>query len=600
MAKSASPAVTTTEIDLTSVVPSVQSSTGAMVGNFRWGPVDQPVLVGNEGVLAETFGNPADDTTAVDFVSAKQFLTYASTLYVTRSVTSAATNATANQDAQSTALLIKNNAAYAAAISSFGSDSPSQDTGMFLAKYPGALGNGIQVSVFPAIDGDAAAQATAFGNWTTGASAGFPSSPGTSAWAKTQNSATNDEVHVLVIDRDGKFSGTVGAILETYAYLSVAKGAKTTDGGTNYLPDVINSASEYVRFGYWDILTYKIVGTNWGQSPDLPSAGGTNFGSGTEFTPSTGNADALISLSGGVDSGALEDSDILLTNQVYADPESIVVDFLIAPGMANTVDHKAVVGDLVSIATSRKDCVVVASPSRAAVVNNADPVTATITEANAIAASSYLFMENNYIKVLDKHNGRYIFIPAASTTAGIMAASDLGQGPWFSPAGQKRGQYFGVVGLSYSATKTQRDLLYNAGINPIVNLPGRGIMLFGDKTKESRPSAFDRINVRRLFLVVERAISLAARNVMFEFNDEFTRAEFVNIIEPFLREIKGRRGITDFYVQCDVTNNTPAVVDRNELIATVFIKPARSINFITLNFVAVRTGVDFEEVVGTV
>ena len=267
--------------------------------------------------------------------------------------------------------------------------------------------------------------------------------------------------------------------------------------------------------------------------------------------------------------------------------------------MSATVDHKAVVADLLAIATARKDCVVVASPSRASVVNNADPVTATITEFSEMS-SSYLFVENNYLKVFDAQNDKYIFIPAASSTAGIMAAADLGQGPWFSPAGQKRGQYLNIVGLAYSATKVQRDLLYNAGINPVVNLPGRGIMLFGDKTKETRPSAFDRINVRRLFLIVERAISLSARNVMFEFNDEFTRAEFVNIVEPFLREIKGRRGITDFYVQCDVTNNTPEVVDRNELIATVFIKPARSINFITLNFVAVRTGVDFEEVVGTV
>jgi phage tail sheath protein FI len=211
-----------------------------------------------------------------------------------------------------------------------------------------------------------------------------------------------------------------------------------------------------------------------------------------------------------------------------------------------------------------------------------------------------LIVDNNYLKVYDKYNDQYIFIPAASSTAGLMAGTDAVAAPWFSPAGNRRGQYFGVTSIAYSANKSQRDTLYKAGVNPIVNLPGQGVILFGDKTKESRPSAFDRINVRRLFLAMERAIGAAARNVMFEFNDEFTRAEFVNIVEPFLREIQGRRGITDFRVVCDETNNTPAVIDRNEFIASVFVKPARSINYITLNFVAVRTGVDFEEVVGTV
>ena len=187
-----------------------------------------------------------------------------------------------------------------------------------------------------------------------------------------------------------------------------------------------------------------------------------------------------------------------------------------------------------------------------------------------------------------------------STTAGVMASTDLSAAAWFSPAGQRRGQYFGVASLAYTPTKAERDTLYKAGINPIVNIPGQGVLLFGDKTFLGRPSAFDRINVRRLFLVIERAIARAAKNVMFEFNDEFTRAEFVNVVEPFLREIQGRRGITDFRVVCDETNNTGAVIDRNEFIANIFIKPARSINFVTLNFVAVRTGVDFEEVVGAV
>ncbi len=217
---------------------------------------------------------------------------------------------------------------------------------------------------------------------------------------------------------------------------------------------------------------------------------------------------------------------------------------------------------------------------------------------HTFTSSSYLVVDNNYLKVYDKYNDEFINIPAASSTAGIMAATDVTAATWFSPAGPRRGQYLGVTGIAYSPNKAERDVLYRNGINPIANIPGQGLLLFGDKTKLARPSAFDRINVRRLFLTIERAISIAARNVMFEFNDEFTRAEFVGVVEPFLRDIKGRRGITDFRVICDETNNTGAVIDRNEFVATILVKPARSINFVTLNFVAVRTGVDFSEISG--
>jgi phage tail sheath protein FI len=254
---------------------------------------------------------------------------------------------------------------------------------------------------------------------------------------------------------------------------------------------------------------------------------------------------------------------------------------------------------LVATATARKDCVVVASPDRTSVVTTGTTASV-IATTDDYTSSSYLFVDNNYLKVFDKYNDQYIKIPAASSTAGLMAATDLVAAPWFSPAGQRRGNYLGVTDIILQPTKTDRDTLYKAGVNPVANIPGQGVLLFGDKTKTNRPSAFDRINVRRLFLAIERAIEIAGKNVMFEFNDEFTRAEFVNIVEPFLREVQGRRGITDFRVVCDETNNTTAVVDRNEFIASIFIKPARSINYVTLNFVAVRTGVDFEEVTGTV
>ena len=270
--------------------------------------------------------------------------------------------------------------------------------------------------------------------------------------------------------------------------------------------------------------------------------------------------------------------------------------------MGSEADQKDIIVDLESTARGlRKDCVVVASPAREHVVNVQNPqtiVTNTTTFAKTLPSSSYLIMDNNFLKVYDKYSDEYVFIPAASSTAGLMAATDGNAAPWYSPAGNRRGQYFGVSSLAYNATKSQRDSLYKAGINPVVNLPGQGVLLFGDKTKLGRPSAFDRINVRRLFLVMERAIKSAAQNVMFEFNDEFTRAEFVNIVEPFLREIKGRRGITDFRVVCDETNNTGQVIDNNQFVADIYVKPARSINYVTLSFVAVRTGVDFDEVVG--
>jgi len=321
--------------------------------------------------------------------------------------------------------------------------------------------------------------------------------------------------------------------------------------------------------------------------------------SGTAF----GNPSAAItkSLTGGVDSAALTTAEVATGFDLYQDTDTIQVDFLIAPGMANASDQATVVNDLAGIAgVTRKDCIVVTSPDRAAVVNNSTPVTSSVTTAAGFNSSSYVVVDNNYLKVYDKFNDQYVFIPAASTTAGVMAATDANAAPWFSPAGQRRGQYFGVTALAYSPTKSERDTLYKAGLNPVANIPGQGILLFGDKTFLNRPSAFDRVNVRRLFLVMERAIASAARNVMFEFNDEFTRAEFTNIVEPFLREIQGRRGITDFKVVCDSTNNGPSVIDRNEFIANIFVKPARSINYVTLNFVAVRTGVDFEEVAGTV
>lgn len=573
---SASPGITVKEIDLTGVVPSVTTTTGAFVGDFQWGPVGTPVLVDNESTLVSSFGSP-QATNAVDFLSAAAFLKYSQSLYVVREVTDAAKNGH-DSDAGSIPT-VKNAADFSLQQSALDSDGHT-----FIAKYPGTAGNSLRVELCPYQSGD-----TIFGSW--GYEAEFDAAPGTSAYASSAGGSF-DEIHVVVVDEDGELTGTPGAVLERYPFVSLATDAKTTDGSSNYWKDVINNRSEYV----WAVNANGVNDAAQSQFQEGQTASNTNFSLVTPIIKS-------FIMTDGVNSGTLTSTQYLNGFDNFESTEDIQVDFLIAPGMADSAAQATIVNDLIGTAASlRKDCVVVTSPHRGAVVGNAASsiVSDTISVANNFNASSYLIMDNNYFKVYDKYNDQYIFIPSASSTAGVMAATDAVSAPWFSPAGNRRGQYFGVTSLAYSPNKAQRDLLYKAGVNPIVNLPGQGVILFGDKTKESRPSAFDRINVRRLFLAVERSISAAARNVMFEFNDEFTRAEFVNIVEPFLREIKGRRGITDFRVVCDETNNTPAVIDRNEFVASVFIKPARSINYVTLNFVAVRTGVDFAEVVGTV
>jgi hypothetical protein len=574
---SESPSIVVKEIDLTGVVPNVQSTTGAIVGNFRWGPVRKATLVDTETTLAATFATPSS-TTAVDFLSAAYFLKYSNSLQVIREVTAAARNANAQG---ATTVVVRNKDHFDTIASSFGDDSGDVNSGAWIARYPGLLGNSLKVSICPA---GSDSSGTYFSQWTYRGN--FDGAPSTSAYASARG-GSNDECHVVVIDEDGLFTGTPNTVLERYAYVSLASDARTSDGSSNYVKDVINNGSNYIY-----LATFE------GTLDDLTNAGTTAAGR-TYSASATG--DITTSLSGAADSGSLTTSDYATGHNLFEDVDTITVDFLIAPGMTSANDQVTIVNDLVATAgTVRKDCVVVASPDRTAVVGAATPVTTSIITTDQFTRSSYLVVSNNYLKVYDKYNDQYIFIPDASSVAGIMAASDLNSAPWFSPAGQRRGAVLGVTALAYSATKTERDTLYKAGVNPVANIPGQGVLLFGDKTFLARPSAFDRINVRRLFLTMERAIAIAARNVMFEFNDEFTRAEFVNIVEPFLREIQGRRGITDFRVICDETNNTPAVVDRNEFIANIFVKPARSINYVTLNFVAVRTGVDFEEVVGTV
>jgi len=594
LSPSLSPAITIKEIDLSGVAPNVSTSVGAFVGNFRWGPVNSQTLVADESGLVRAFAAPNEDN-AVDFHSASYFLKYTNSLYIVRGNNGGTNAHSAVTKLTGDSAVVENREDWETNVSS-SVKSGSMKLGSFIAKYPGTLGNALTVSFCPAADSDGVDH---FEDWTYKGS--FDRIPTTSAYA-AENGAEKDEVHVAIIDRTGSFTGTPGSVLETFPHLSVAKGAVTPDGSPNYISDVLNTQSEYV----WNNIfaddsafgtLYNNIGQNWGQTPSVDSAIDYSTGS-SAWTDSA----SKLNLGGGTASDDLENSDIMTGFDLFDDAESIQVDFLIPPQSSADSDAVTIANYLNGIAKDRKDCVVPVSPNRNGIVgvttSNANKNA--ISFANDLSSSSYLIVDNNYLKVFDKYNDQYIYIPANSSTAGIMAATDFVAAPWFSPAGQRRGNYLAITDIAHSPNKAQRDALYKANVNPVANIPGVGIVLYGDKTHELRPSAFDIINVRRLFIGVEKSIAQAAKNILFEFNDEFTRAEFVNVVEPLLREIKGRRGITDFKVVCDETNNTPAVIDRNEFVASIFIKPARSINFVTLNFVAVRSGVDFEEVVGTV
>jgi hypothetical protein len=418
---SLSPGVTVNEIDLTGVVPNVSTSLTGMVGDFKWGPVEEITSVDNSGELASTFGTP-DATNAVDYLTVEYFLRYSRNARVVRVVDSAAENACSGDSAES--VLIKNGTQYDAIKSTFSAG--NLDVGQWIAKYPGVLGNSLGVSIFATSDSDSAGEtATAFATWDYRLQ--VDGVPGTSTWASDRN-ASNDEVHVVVIDRFGQFTGVVGGVLEVFPYVSVAPGAKTTDGSNNYIVDVINNSSQYVWFGYFDSVR-TVAGTNWGVAPD--QVAGTDYAAGVTWT----NGAATDWLENGVDSGSLGTDEYATGFALFEDKESVEIDILVAPGMSSSGNQITVVNNLVSIANSRKDLVVVTSPDRASIVS-ATPVEDTITTANGFTASNYLIVDNNYFKVFDRYNNQYVTIPAASSTAGLMAQTDFTYGPWYSPAGE--------------------------------------------------------------------------------------------------------------------------------------------------------------------
>ncbi len=666
-----SPGVHVREIDLTNVVPSVQTTIGAIAGPFEKGPVSSVQSVSSEEELLAIFGKPKGTSNAFEhWFSAANFLQYSDHLKVVR-CESAVLNAGANSG-----ILIRDEDHYEASFST------GQGThGEWAARTAGTWGNSIGVQICATADAfeqnfstnqlvngaasagaetitvdDADASGYAFNvgdlisfysdnsgtvpvdefneyevtaiNTSTNVlsirlkddpnGAGlqndiadnskmrrkwkyndlFENAPGQSQWAKDNGRGTADELHVVVYDTTGAITGydadvagqRTSSVLEVFANMSKSNVAKTAEGSSNYYPDVIFRKSNYI---YW--TDHISGGSNWGT--DTTSAY-------TDVLPIT-----IDSLTGGTDDYAVTAGELELAYDKFGDTEAHDINLVIGGKGGGAGDTAATQDTHVTMITAlvedRKDCVGFVSPYRSATVGVASSSATSARAVNNVKtafdlcpASSYMVYDSGYKYMYDKYNDVYRMVPMCGDTAGLCAYTDNVADPWFSPAGYNRGSVRGAIKLSFNPDKAARDILYKARINPVVNFPGQGVTLFGDKTALAKPSAFDRINVRRLFLVLEKAIATAAKYMLFEFNDEFTRAQFRNMVEPFLRDVQGRRGIFDFKVVCDSTNNTGEVIDRNEFIGDIYIKPARSINFITLNFIAVRTGVSFSEVGG--
>jgi hypothetical protein len=403
--------------------------------------------------------------------------------------------------------------------------------------------------------------------------ADFDSAPGTSIYGERKNVA-NDEIHIIVVDSDGKFSGERNTPIEKFAHVSTAEDAVTDDGAPNYYVTKVFNGSKYIY------VADHLTGTsNWG----TPTSSGLEYDSVNNYS---------VRLKGGTDN-APSLADIQTSYDLFSDPDEVDISLLFT-GEANAT----IANHCLDIVNARKDCVAFISPTRTDAVDAINVDNIIDYRQSLTPSTSYSVFDSGWKYQFDKYNNKYRYVPLNGDIAGLCARTDSIRDPWFSPAGFNRGQILNAIKLSFNPTKAQRDELYKNGINPVVSFPGEGIVLYGDKTMQMKPSAFDRINVRRLFIVLEKSIAIAAKYSLFEFNDAFTRAQFISMVEPFLRDVKGRRGIYDFKVICDETNNTAEVIDTNRFIGDIYIKPSRSINFIQLNFVAVRTGVDFTEIAG--
>jgi len=658
MAFQVSPGVLVTEKDLTNIVPAVSTSAGGVVVTAAKGPIGEITTISSESELVDTFGKP-NGSNFESWFTAANFLGYGNNLKVVRPITGCV-NACVSGTAviiRNTSHYLTSYSDGSGSVGSWAAREagtlgnslkvsmctnstafgPHAMSGNLVADAAAAIGDttitvddGSLMQVGDILEfGDTSVYTAAPSGYyykITGISthvltiARFNVSTGTTEtgglrhavvdnavirrhWEyyfnftnapTTTDDVSNaggslDELHIVVLDEDGAITGTTGTILETFQGLSQASDAKTSEGSSNYYVDAIYNGSNYI---YW--MDHETTLANAGSakaSQTFDQAGANAF---TVFTSS---------LASGTDDYTITNAEYATAYDLFADTESVDLSLLMGgPSHTSadaTGDTKATA--VMDIATARKDCVAFVSPARADVVDLTDAIqqTANVKSfAEGLPSSSYAVIDSGYKYMYDKYNDVYRYVPLNGDTAGLCARTDNVADAWFSPGGFNRGQIRGSVKLAFNPTQTQRDDLYRSRVNPVVSFPGQGTILFGDKTAQSKPSAFDRINVRRLFIVLEKTISTASKFQMFEFNDEFTRANFRNLVEPFLRDVQGRRGVTDFSVVCDDTNNTGDVIDRNEFRADIYVKPARSINFVQLNFVATRSGVAFSEIVG--
>ena len=623
MAFSVSPSVIVREVDASASVPAIATAPASMAGVFKWGPVNEPILITSETQLVDRFGKPTDDNYET-FFTAADYLAYANAIYVVRA----------------------------------DNDSNTATGSVFTAKYPGALGNSIQVAYCSATGFESAelavgeitlnevtdantAQTVDFnastmnfevalanritsvgvgdvlriGNDSIGyqeltvtafTEQGLNSSGAdeantalvtaydydigftpnytlsetslsrvsiTKKWSQAQyfsKAPDANHLHVAVIDRDGGISGAAGTVLETFENLSTVDGAQREDGSSKYLDTVILNGSSWVNM---------VTGYSLDASTAISTYENMTLG-GDAQTESTATLSAL-----GFAYDTLKNTneiDISFVLQGKGKDDGTTANYIIS-----------------NVAEYRKDCVAFVSPSSEATVGEAKSNTKLnniIAYRNKVQNSSYSFIDSGYKYRYDKYNDKYRWTPLNGDMAGLASRVEV----WESPAGYRKGVIKNVIKLAFNPSKPQRDALYSVDVNPVMSQAGQGIVLFGDKTGYGVQSAFDRLNVRRLFIAVEKAIATAAQGFLFELNDEFTQTQFKNIVDPFLRDIQGRRGIVDFRVVSDTTVNTPAVVDQNKFRANIFIQPARSINVIELTFVATRTGVEFDEIVGSI
>ena len=649
-----SPGVQVKEKDLTTTVRSEPTSVGAMAGIFTKGPVSEVVTIFSEEELVDIFGKP-NGTNYEYWFTAASFLLYSNTLRVVRMETGTGATALLNSCVSGSAILIKNNDHYENGDGTTGPfNTGTANVGEWAGRTAGAWANTLRVEACNTAAGYSETaktttsttmvinhtivpltSATDFNvgdiiylqeangqkyriteinslnativRYPTTSAVGvasaiasavnvdrewrwadqFDKAPGTSQFC-TDRGGSNDEMHIIIIDEDGEISGTTNAVLEKFENVSKGSDALQIDGTANYYVDVIFASSGYI---YW--MDHPAGATNWG-----------SLCKGITFTVPTNAIDDASLINGYGGTTAPTEGQRQIAYDYFKNTDEVDINLLMAgPAAVDTggaTTHGVYITDLVDL---RKDCVGFISPAKEDVVNVAQAYAQTNNVKDyfdGLSSNSYTVYDSGYKKMFDKYNDVMRWVPLNGDIAGCCARTDALEDPWWSPAGIARGQIRGAIGLAYNPSQGERDTLYRARINPVVAFPGEGTVLFGDKTGLARNSAFNRINVRRLFLTIEEACKVAARSILFEFNDEFTRDQFKAMVNPYLRDVQARRGMTDFLVVCDETNNTGQVIDNNEFRADIFVKPARSINFITLTFIATRTGVDFSEVVGAV